>query len=396
MAGSNGIKEYLKKKALVNIIHLDSLKGKRIAIDVSGVIHRAKIHSGEKWLLQFINLMHKFSNSNITPIIVFDGKPPVEKSETIEERKKKIEKNKTKINNIMDSFGYVNDNSDLNSYKYIDSLDSLDSLDSIDSLDIIDSDDSIDTNIFNNYFNDNLMKINKLLKQTNSIKNKDIELCKQFCIYMGIAFIHIKSLEADYIFPELIIQGIADGVYSEDNDMFLLGCKKVYFGLNYNLNTIHEFIYDECLYTMNVTSDQFNNAFIAAGTWNNDNIEYCKFNETINLMIEYNTIENVIANLEKINFGKTSRIIKVPKQFDFIKTREIFSRKLSSKIQKQISNYINNFLSIIENVKINYKKYSQILFDYIDTICDINKKEFLKYKKQVKEYYKNVYDICLI
>jgi len=240
------------------------------------------------------------------------------------------------------------------------------------------------------------MKINKLLKQTNSIKNKDIEICKQICIYMGILFIHIKSLEADYIFPELIIQGIVDGVYSEDNDMFLLGCKRVYFGLNYNLNTIHEFIYDECLFNMNVTSDQFNNAFIAAGTWHNDNIEYCKFNETIKLMIEYNTIENVIANLEKINFGKTSRIIKVPKQFDFIKTREIFNRKLSCKVIKQITNYINNFLYIIENVKINYKKYSEILFDVIDTICDINKKEFLKYKKQIKEYYKNVYDICLI
>ena len=42
------------------------LKSKRIAIDVSGVIHRAKIHSGDKWLLQFINLMNKFSNSYIT------------------------------------------------------------------------------------------------------------------------------------------------------------------------------------------------------------------------------------------------------------------------------------------------------------------------------------------
>jgi len=385
MAGSNGIKEYFKKKALVNIIHLNSLKRKRIAIDVSGVIHRAKIHSGEKWLLQFINLMHKFSISNITPVIVFDGKPPVEKSEIIVERRRKIENNKTKINNIMDSIEYVNN-----------SIDTLDSINNVDNCDSIDSVDICDANNCNDSFNLNIMKINKLLKQTNSIKNKDIDICKQICIYMSIAFIHIKSFEADYIFPELINQGIVDGVYSEDNDMFLLGCKKVYFGLNYNLNTIHEFIYDECLNNMNITPDQFNNAFIAAGTWHNDNIEYCKFNETIELMLEYNTIENVIANLEKINIGKTSRIIKVPKQFDFIKTREIFNIQLSCEVIKEISNYINNFLYIIKNVNINYKKYSNILFDVIETICNINKIEFLKYKKQVKEYYKNLYDICII
>ena len=180
MVGSNGIKEYLKKKALVNIIHLDSLKRKRIAIDVSGVIHRAKIHSGEKWLLQFINLMHKFSISNITPVIVFDGKPPIEKSEIIVERRRKIENNKTKINNIMDSIKYVNN-----------SIDTLDNINNVDNGDNIDSVDICDANNCNDSFNLNIMKIIKLLKQTNSIKNKDLDICKQICIYMSIAFIHI-------------------------------------------------------------------------------------------------------------------------------------------------------------------------------------------------------------
>ena len=82
-------------------------------------------------------------------------------------------------------------------------------------------------------------------------------------------------------------------------------------------------------------------------------------------------------------------------------TNEIVNQKNgylidSESTSEEISNYINNFLYIIKNVNINYKKYNNILFDVIETICNINKTEFLKYKKQVKEYYKNLYDICII
>ena len=353
MGRSNGVKEYLKKNNFVNIKMLKELENIRLAIDVSGMIHRSKIHSSNiKWWFQIINLMNKFSNYKIKPVFVFDGKPPTEKIEVIEKRNTKKDKIIKKINDTMNN-----------------------------------NDDTLSDS-------DNLIKISNLSKQLHIITLNDIEICKQICIYFGIPFIHIKSLEADDIFSYLIEEGIVDGVYSEDNDMFRRGCKYVYFGLDYNLDKLYEFNHNECLHNMNITREQFNNAYDSAGTdYGTDNLEYCKFKDTIDLIRNYITIENVILNLDKINYGKTARIIKVPRQFDYLKVRQIFDRELSCKIIKQITDCVYNFQYITDNVKINLKEYSERLFTEISNICDVDTKEYNKYIKQSKDYYRNVYGI---
>jgi len=360
MGGSNSAKSFLinqyKSETLVKKTYLSDLRGITIAIDASGMIRRAMIHSGnKKWWLQFINLMHKFSNHGIKPVIIIDGKPISEKQDSIDDRKKQQDKIKKKLNDTMENCRLDNDNDN----------------------------------------NENILQISKYLKQIISIKSIDIEICKQICNLLGILCIHVKSQEADDIFHYLINNGIVDSVYSEDNDMFRRGCNLVHFGLDYKLDTLYEFKYDECLYKMNVTPEQFNNAYDASGTDFNDNLEYCKFKENIELMKEYGSIENVIANLNKINLGKTSRIIKVPKRFDFIKTREIFNREISQIVISQIHDFVYNFKFISSKVKLNYIQYSQKLFSEIEIVCDFDIKECYKYKKQVKEYYKNVYDVYI-
>jgi len=353
MGGSNGLKQYIKTEKLCKNTNLRALQNKVIAIDSSGVIHRAKIHSGnDKWFLQIINLIHKFSKYMIKPIFIFDGRPSIEKKNTIDQRKNRQDRIKQKITEI------------------------------------------IECNLILD--NDKSLKKTNLSKQVHSVLLEDIEICKQICIYFGIPFIHIKSLEADDIFPYLINEGIVNGVYSEDNDMFRRCCNTVYFGLDFNLDTIYEFNYDEFIIKENITKEQFNDAFDSSGTdCGTDNLEYCKFPQTIKLIKEYGNLENVIANLDKINEGKQSRIIKVPKQFDFIKVREIFNRKLSEIVIKQIKDSTFGFESLFDKVKLNYKDYSKILFDNIEKICENNICESKKYIYQTKEYYKNVYDIYL-
>ena len=358
MGGSNGLKKYIKDNNFCKIKNLIEITDIKLAIDASGVIHRAKIHSGnDKWFLQIINLIHKFSKYLIKPIFIFDGRPSIEKQNTIDQRKNRQDRIKQKITDIFDCDLFLD--------------------------------------------NDKLLKKKNLSKQIHSVKLDDTEICKQICIYFGIPFIHIKSLEADNIFPYLINEGIINGVYSEDNDMIRRGCNTVYFGLDFNLDTIYEFNYDEFLLKENITKEQFNDAFDSSGTdCGTDNLEYCKFPQTIKLIKEYGNLENVIANLNKINEGKQSRIIKVPKQFDFINVRRIFDRKLSEIVITQIKDSIFGFQSIVDKVKINYKDYSKILFDNIENIYEnniykINTYESKKYILQVKEYYKNAYNICV-
>ena len=70
----------------INQISLYSLKNKTLAVDTSIYLYR---YQAENALIENIYLMISlFKYYKITPIFVFDGKPPQEKFEELEKRKK--------------------------------------------------------------------------------------------------------------------------------------------------------------------------------------------------------------------------------------------------------------------------------------------------------------------
>ena len=67
------------------VTHLSSLYGKKICIDVSIYLYRYK---SQNTLIESLYLMCSlFKHYNITPIFIFDGKPPEAKREELEKRK---------------------------------------------------------------------------------------------------------------------------------------------------------------------------------------------------------------------------------------------------------------------------------------------------------------------
>ena len=66
-------------------IHLSSLFGKKICIDVSIYLYRYK--SQNTLIESFYLMCSLFKHYNITPIFIFDGKPPESKREELEKRK---------------------------------------------------------------------------------------------------------------------------------------------------------------------------------------------------------------------------------------------------------------------------------------------------------------------
>jgi len=75
-----------KCKTSISFINLSELSGKRIAVDISIYLYK---FLSENALLENLYLMISiFREHKITPIFVFDGKPPVEKNDTIAFRKK--------------------------------------------------------------------------------------------------------------------------------------------------------------------------------------------------------------------------------------------------------------------------------------------------------------------
>ncbi len=68
-----------------SVTHLSSLYGKKICIDVSIYLYRYK--SQNTLIESFYLMCSLFKHYNITPIFIFDGKPPESKRKELEKRK---------------------------------------------------------------------------------------------------------------------------------------------------------------------------------------------------------------------------------------------------------------------------------------------------------------------
>jgi flap endonuclease-1 len=217
-----GIKKMLKflntnYPNVIKTINEEDLDGKKIAIDISILLYQVVIairnsgadmfnNQGEisSHILGLFNKTINLLKMNIIPIYVFDGKPPVFKSQTIINRKEIKQKASDKLN--------TNDMNEEDTIKYF--------------------------------------------KRTVYISKAQIEECIELLEIMGIPYI-IAPEEADSQCAELVKNGIADGVLTEDMDIMTFGAKKIYRNLtSYSKDTL-EISMDDVFKELNVNYEQF-------------------------------------------------------------------------------------------------------------------------------------------
>ena len=85
-------------RAIHKHIHLRDLRGKTISIDTSIYLYKFKAAGG--LIDNFYKMCSLFKYYDITPIFVFDGKPPPEKKTTLILRKEKKIKAENEYNNF--------------------------------------------------------------------------------------------------------------------------------------------------------------------------------------------------------------------------------------------------------------------------------------------------------
>ncbi len=216
-----GIKKMIKFLNLnypdvIKKVNEDDLKGKVIAIDISILLYQVVIairnsgadmfnNQGEisSHILGLFNKTYNLLKMGITPIYVFDGKPPQFKLNTINNRKESKQKANEKFN------------SEINEEEKI-----------------------------------------KYFKRTVYISKIQVEECIELLEIMGVPYI-IAPEEADSQCAELVKSGIADGVLTEDMDIMTFGANKIYRNLtSYNKETL-EISMSDVLTTLNVNYEQF-------------------------------------------------------------------------------------------------------------------------------------------
>ena len=233
--GIKHLNRYLTNHCSANAISKRSLsdfRNKVFVVDASIYLYR--FAEGNMLIEGFYNMISIFKKYRITPVFVFDGKPPIEKKDLLDKRR--VEKDKAeKIYNELKT--QLNDISTT----------------------------TTDTSENRDKKQELLNEMDSLKKRFVRIKPQDIHIVKTLMEAYGTLFIESFG-EADQLCAYLVKQNLAWACVSDDMDMFLYGCPRVLRHVSLVNHT--GILYDtQCIFDdLNITYESFRDIAILSGT----------------------------------------------------------------------------------------------------------------------------------
>lgn len=225
--GIKHLNRYLLSKCSnqsITHISLQELSGRTIVIDTS--IYLYKFLQEESLLPNFQTLITTFVTHNIKPIFVFDGKPPIEKKQLLQERQKKKRSAEMEYNR---------------------------------------------------------------LKQNPQTKQSDLDVLKKLFIRVTMTdIINVKTLmmknnveivdaigESDRVCVSYVKSKVAWGCLSDDMDMFIYGCPRVFRQLSLTEQKVMGYYLPQILSELKLSTETFCDIVILSGT------DYNRTNNTL-------------------------------------------------------------------------------------------------------------------
>ena len=216
------VRSYCKKST--KIISLKELSGKTIVIDISIYLYRfAKENTLIENIFLMISIFHYY---HITPIFVFDGKPPIEKRDLLIQRIKDKKAAEKEYNVLKEKLNIIND---FQEKKEIS------------------------------------LHLDVLKKQFVSITKDQIDKVKELIISYGASYLEATG-EADELCAMLVLKNNVWACLSEDTDMFVYGCSRVlrYFSLVNHTCVLYDM--EKILLDLSLNQKQFRQLCILSGT----------------------------------------------------------------------------------------------------------------------------------
>jgi len=213
---------------------LSEFRNKVIAVDVSIYLYR--FVESNMLIEGFYNMISIFKKYRITPIFVFDGKPPIEKKDLL--NKRRIEKNAAeKIYNDLKTH--------LNKIDFTDKT--------IDARELREKQQEI------------LNEMDTLKKRFVRIRPQDIISVKKLMHAYGTYYIESDG-EADQLCAYLVCHNIAWACISDDMDMFLYGCTRVIRHISLVNHTGILYHTPSILEELHMSHSEFRDIMILSGT----------------------------------------------------------------------------------------------------------------------------------
>ena len=328
--GIKGLNTLLKNKTQNAIVEttLSEFKNCNIAIDLSIYAYRFLYNNGNIYY-KFLQQVSILLQNKITPIYVFDGKPPEQKKEVLDNRKnirnKKIETKEKIIQDLK--------NPNLSDIEFFELQE----------------------------------KKNKIEKSLIYITPEIINNLKIMFDLLGINYIQANG-EADTVCCQLFKDGITDGSMSEDFDLLPRGSGILIKNFNLLNNNITKYNLDSVLNDLKLTEQEFIDLSILCGCDYTSRITGIGPVNALKLIKKYKNIETIINE-----YCKNKKNIFISEDFDYIKARNMMNvpenefsdfcvkRNLSKNTIKYVSEWLYKKTSINKKILNNHLKYITFL-----------------------------------
>lgn len=323
----------------------------RAAIDTSLFMYKYKYRSGDDFINEFLEQINRLLVNNIEPIYVFDGAPPLEKKQTIDNRKERQVAMLEKINDLNQTLKNLN--------QEINNL----------------SEDSDEKNSKLEQQKKLVFEIAKTKRKSVHVSSSDINKLKYFLDIMNIKYIKRNS-EADLVSSKLSELGIVDFVISEDMDHLTSGTSILLRDFNNRNNNVTVY-----------------NSKIAC------NITELSYEKWIELCIFFGC--DYVNRIKGMGYKTSYKIIKKNSNLpieDIIKQIQLqgkfkLEENYTDKVIKAKTIFHNNNDFELDNIVSDPKK------DVFDNQISIIKNYLEKYTKfseqKIKNRIKNIYGYCI-
>ena len=244
-------------------VHLSKFNGYKLAIDTNVYLYKY-LYGKSNHINGIFFMINKMKKFNITPVFVFDGKPPEEKNNKIIHRKAIRNKLQQKLLDLKSDLTLQENEEDKQQIQ--------DEIDNIEK---------------------KIMYVNKLV----------IEKTQTLFDNMGVAYIN-ADCEAEQYCSKMCRMGLVDGVVSEDTDTIACGSKIVLREFSNRDDNITYFSLDEILYELNLNYNSFVDLCILLGNDYNNRPRGYSLDKIYDLIKKYESIENILSNgqIKYLNF----------------------------------------------------------------------------------------------
>ena len=291
--------------------HLSYYSFKKIAIDISLYLYKYKAIHGERWVECFISLVVALRKWDVHCIFIYDGKAPMEKIEEQLRRRDTRAKMGDKIQELEKEI------KDYEEHAIVGEL-----------LEEINKKVGQVVSIFRKTQTINLPAIKEKLESMKemmiSIVPEDIELSKNLFDILQIPYLTAPA-EAECYASLLCVNGLVDGVLSEDTDVLAYGTPIFLTKIDTRNDTVVEITYDTILEKTGMNRETFTDLCIMCGCDYNSNIPQIGPQKSYQLLSTYHNIDDVISYLKTLKKGKVEYTDEVCSILKHTRCREMFS-----------------------------------------------------------------------